>query len=176
MPYIPPISNLGGMKKFDSAVEGVTKDLSETSLSTATNPHQKEEEGEQEGEKDTTGESEENPGNTMRSDSTPSLCTTDISESEGSNSVISLDNAGTGSETEVGLEVEEEDEEQGGKDEIMKYKLGMIAYTRDLYQQAKLSESRKAKTAAAYGQQFGLKQSGMEKMAAKKALTKRLNG
>ncbi|KAK1922365.1 hypothetical protein DB88DRAFT_348028 [Papiliotrema laurentii] len=58
-------------------------------------------------------------------------------------------------------------------DPVARYREGLYAYTRSLYLEAKLVQKRKAGIPT-YGQ-FGMKQSGMEKMAAKKALARRLN-
>ncbi|WWC64275.1 uncharacterized protein I303_106885 [Kwoniella dejecticola CBS 10117] len=58
------------------------------------------------------------------------------------------------------------------------YRQGLYAYTHTLWIQAKLSSSRAERRRQSVSVQgsFGAKQSGMEKMAAKKALAKRLNG
>ncbi|WVW79143.1 hypothetical protein I302_101109 [Kwoniella bestiolae CBS 10118] len=56
------------------------------------------------------------------------------------------------------------------------YRQGLYAYTHTLWIQAKLSSSRAERRRQSVSTQFGAKQSGMEKMAAKKALAKRLNG
>ncbi|WVR09259.1 hypothetical protein IAU60_006324 [Kwoniella sp. DSM 27419] len=65
-----------------------------------------------------------------------------------------------------------------GDDAYALYKQGLYAYTHTLYIQAKLSNSRaerRRQSVSIHGQ-FGARQSGMEKMAAKKALARRLNG
>ncbi|WWC73336.1 uncharacterized protein I206_107303 [Kwoniella pini CBS 10737] len=58
------------------------------------------------------------------------------------------------------------------------YRQGLYAYTHTLWIQAKLSSSRaeRRRQSVSISGQFGAKQSGMERMAAKKALAKRLNG
>ncbi|WWC91462.1 uncharacterized protein L201_006408 [Kwoniella dendrophila CBS 6074] len=64
------------------------------------------------------------------------------------------------------------------KNAVTLYKEAIYAYTHGLWIQAKLSSSRaeRRRQSVSSGGQFGSKQSGMEKMAAKKALAKRLNG
>ncbi|WVF67215.1 hypothetical protein IAT40_001963 [Kwoniella sp. CBS 6097] len=64
------------------------------------------------------------------------------------------------------------------RDAFTLYTEGLYAYTKTLYIQAKLSLSRaeRRRQSVSIHNQFGVKQSGMEKMAAKKALARRLNG
>lgn len=77
--------------------------------------------------------------------------------------------------TSVGV-VEIDDRE----DNVRRYKRELYLYTRGLYLEAKLSSSRSDKrrgsTGGAAYTQFGQKQSGMERLAQKKALARRLNG
>ncbi|WVQ94809.1 hypothetical protein IAU59_001892 [Kwoniella sp. CBS 9459] len=64
------------------------------------------------------------------------------------------------------------------RDALTVYTAELYAYTKTLYIQAKLSLSRaeRRRQSGSAPSQFGVKQSGMEKMAAKKALARRLNG
>ncbi|KAK8843505.1 hypothetical protein IAR55_007165 [Kwoniella newhampshirensis] len=66
----------------------------------------------------------------------------------------------------------------GGTDPINRYREELYAYTHSLYIQAKLSSSRaeRRRQSVSLQGQFGSRTSGMEKMAAKKALAKHLNG
>lgn len=69
-------------------------------------------------------------------------------------------------------------QDEGGEgmrmdDAVARYKEGLYAYTRGLYIEAKLSSTRKESSTA--NASFN-RQSGMEKMSAKKALARRLNG
>ncbi|RSH95473.1 hypothetical protein EHS25_000565 [Saitozyma podzolica] len=65
----------------------------------------------------------------------------------------------------------------GADDAVTRYKVGLYAYTRDLYLQAQQSNSRaeKRRESVSGYNTFGAKQSGMERLAAKKALARRLN-
>ncbi|WVQ81575.1 hypothetical protein IAT38_003699 [Cryptococcus sp. DSM 104549] len=65
-------------------------------------------------------------------------------------------------------------EPPGEKDAVSLYSEAIYAYTHTLYIQAKLSSSRTERRKQA--SQYAPKPSGMEKMAAKKALARRLNG
>lgn len=65
---------------------------------------------------------------------------------------------------------------EGLDEAVVRYRHGLYAYTRSLYLEAKLSSKNtdKKRDLQAHNN-FGLKQSGMERLAAKKALAKRLN-
>ncbi|KAK6904498.1 hypothetical protein L486_03035 [Kwoniella mangroviensis CBS 10435] len=83
-------------------------------------------------------------------------------------------NSNTNSKTDLSSMVDREED----RNAFAVYRQGLYAYTHTLWIQAKLSSSRaeRRRQSVSSQSQFGSKQSGMEKMAAKKALAKRLNG
>ncbi|ORY29105.1 hypothetical protein BCR39DRAFT_588407 [Naematelia encephala] len=103
--------------------------------------------------------------NTSSSSPTPPLSDyTDLDTSPSASSVSIRSLAST-----------EEDTSREGA--VARYRAGLYNYTHELYIQAKLASAfAQKKRNAPSPSQFGATQSGMERMAAKKALARRLNG
>jgi len=91
-----------------------------------------------------------------------------------SNSIPSSDASSSVDRTDSDSDMEASRRLSAGEDATTNYKTAMYKYTRNLLAEAEVSTQKENEKAGAFPQ-FGAKQSGMQRLAAKKALARQLN-